>query len=422
MNFLENKVVNIKTITPIHIKGKDIDYGQGFVRRNNETAFAIDSNRLVEYLFQKTNDLSLVTKYVNQIEEYTNKGKLNKFDNEKFLFDTGIYHTKNKKENEKELIEFGVFKSLVNATRGNMFIKNGPGQPIIPGSSIKGVIRTAVMYHMAKEFLKHKESNIVKSFLDNISSKISDFIQKTKNMSPRQKDIEKSRFSQQLSLFIFQNGKTRMDTKSDFLRCVKVKDTKRLANMNMHKVVLVSLKGLNNITNKKPTHDKLQLADKFTIKMKLDKKEQPIDFEIETFTGETNFLITIDRVLLKEFKRKKYNIPFSDIKGIFNLVRQFSQDLWMFEKNFFDNCLNDQLNISDVQDFYRNNNYEHKFRIGWGTGLMGMTIDMLLDDISQKKLRNHMFVDKKDCPAPKSRRLIYKNNQVTKPLGWMKFS
>lgn len=493
MNLLETKTITLRTISPIHIKGKDIDYGHGFVRRDDQTAYAIDSNKLAEFLYSKTNNLSLVTKYVNEIEKYSSENKLKEFDNEKFLYENGIYHHKKNRIREKELIEYGVFKAVVNAPSEGSFIRKGYGKPFIPGSSIKGVLRTAVMYNLTKYFLEQKGDNPVKIFLKNISNEISTFEERTQGKSKRHVDIEKRKFSQEIQRYIFQNRQMGINTKEDFFRCVKVKDSEDLSKVVKQRVVLISLKepvirqpvlpkslvgeigtiirvngGIyvehegenysftNKIYNKQSNFlkeivgknirilqfgsgkvSKFEIAEevekekvlqpakssskKYPINFKLKDIEEPVDFEIETFSGTIDFTTTLDTYLLAQFKEKNDYIPFSNIEQLFSLVKIFSEDLWQYERSFFDSCTDEQLGVSFLRNFYGSKQIENKFRIGWGTGLTGMTINMLLDEHHQKELRNRLFTDRDDLPAPKSRRLTYENDELKFPLGWVEF-
>ena len=495
MNILEKRTITITTISPIHIKGKEIDYGQGFVRRDSQTAYAIDSNKLAEYLYYKTNDLSLVNKYVNTVEGYISNNKLKKFVIGDFLSSNGIFHYQHNRKWEKELIDLGVFKSIVNAPNEDKFVRNGKGKPFIPGSSVKGALRTAVMYYLARQFLNEKQDNPVKSFLKNISDEITKFRKKTKSLSKRKADIERSKFSQAIQQYIFQNRTMGIKTYLDFFRCIKVKDSSELKGLSHKKIVLLSLQSpvekkrmvsdqkqdltgkigtiiqvghgfkanyqgkhydfTNKVYNKKfaflrdhvgrnirildAGDDKIKkielTAEKpeawetppeivlqtYPLGIKVNDKNQPVDFDIETFTGTTHINITLDACLLSHLKEKNNYIPFSTIEDVFALADKFSRELWDYEKRFFESCSDDRLDISYVRNFYANRNIPGIFRIGWGSGFLGMTINLLLEEFQQKELRNRMFIDRENFPAPKSKRLIYENGQVSMPLGWVSF-
>ncbi|MFQ5772808.1 MAG: type III-A CRISPR-associated RAMP protein Csm5, partial [bacterium] len=493
---LEYKTIRLKTISPVHIKGKDIEYGQGFVRRDEFTAYAIDANKLAEYLFEFSNDFTLVEKYAQQIEKLSLQNKLKDFDNEKFLAEARIYHHKRNKAREHELIRKGVFSAVVNATPDTHFIRDGLGRPFIPGSSLKGVIRTAIMYDMAKKFLHQSTDNQVKSFLVNISDVITRFEEQTQGKNATQLDKAKASFSQRIQQLIFQK-QPGIKPHFDFMRCLKVKDSASLQTVTRQTAMLISLKMLEEeqstpaietpelsgeigtitavkqgvavllqgkqyeFTNKvyrkhfellkKNVGKQIRIIEaggnkirEFEILSEIGEKEegivkqpstaqtypvdykyknnnQPVDFQIETFDGTAKMDVTLDLALLKEMKSKNKYIPFSTIEDIFQMVGQFGSELWAFEKTFWDNCFDEPLDVSRVREFYYQHMERNKLRIGWGTGLMGMTINMLLEKPQQIELRNRLFIDRKDAPAPKSRRLIVEDEEPILPLGWMEF-
>jgi CRISPR/Cas system CSM-associated protein Csm5 (group 7 of RAMP superfamily) len=410
--------------------------------------------------------------------------------------DAGIYHHQKLKTYEKELIQFGVFKSIVNAPQGNQFIRNRADKPYIPGSSLKGVLKTAVMYHLVQKKLDEHGHNLAKSFINDILEKIEDFEKMTRTMKPKQRDIEKGKFSLRLQQFIFQNGKTGIKPEFDFFRCVKVKDSEILVSPVNNNAAILSLKS--------PKKDSLQVKDppqnnedcigvlvkvgegvevnyqgrkydfknkvyktqldllkanigkeiqilewggnkisKFEILDTVSQKQQDVldlhtdnvcyhvdykrndnndiqEIPVQTFEGATEMQIVLDQFLLNDFvKNKKYKIPFSNITELLNLVTKFSRDVWQFEKHFFDSCISQSADVSQICAFYNKYTEIPKLRIGWGTGLSGITVDLLLKRDDFAYLRNRLFIKRGGFPAPKSRRIICKGEQALWPLGWV---
>jgi len=497
INLLETKTLKLETISPVHIKGKDIEYGQGFVKRNNSTAYSIDSNKLAEYFFEKTNDLKLVESYIQLIEQAVKENNLKNFDNGKFLSDSGIYDHNNNRVYEKELITKGVFKSIVTTSSANQFIKDGNGKPYIPGSSIKGAIRTAVLFKMIKDHLDAGRANTAVSYIKDIKRKIDDFLKRTEGKNNRYKDIEKARFANELTEFIFQNGITGSNPNIDFFRAIKIKDSSPISSLEKTKAVLTSLRGskeepieetaynlsgqigtivklgeegiaveyngktydfvnktykkylrllqnnvgkailINEFSSEKiksfeirqdieaPSPSNLESKKpnkKYPLIIKEKAREEFVDFDIEIFKGSTEIEISIDNSIMNEFKKKKYNIPFNTIDELIIIVNGFNSTVWDFEKRFFDSCIDDKYDLSDLRSFYATEPGNNKIRVGWGTGITGMTVFMLMSEDDQKYLRNKIFTERTDDPAPKSRRLIYEDNKLTMPLGWIKIN
>ena len=498
MSLLETKTIQLKTLSPVHIQCKDSGFGQGFVRRDALTAYAIDSDKLGQYLFEKTNDFSLVEKYADLIEAKARINKMKEFDFEGFLLSAGIYHHEKLKTHEKDLIQSGVFKSIVTAPEGNQFIRNRANVPFIPGSSLKGAIKTAVMFHLLQEKLKEPNSNYAKTFIGGISDKIDAFEKNYKTANKRIKDKEKGRFSQELQWFIFQNGVLKFKPELDFFRCVKVKDSGKLTGLSAKPVAILSLSRSQKKPVKIVEEVKIQDGDIgvlvqdggavavkyqnriFEFRNKIYKKDlnilqenvgrnirlincggdridqyelldystenvEPIDeklsdtvsygadfkrnetgtvqeIPVETFEGSAEMHIVIDHFLLNGFKKKGYKIPFSNIEELMDLVGSFGEVVWQFESQFFDSFSSKEIDVSPVCGFYSGFKDLKKLRMGWGTGMSGMTMNMLLKPEDFKKLRNKMFVDREDFPATKSRRVICDGKDAVAPLGWMEIS
>ncbi len=500
MSLIETRILKLKTISPIHIKGKDIDYGQGFVRRDEQTAYAVDINKLAEFLVAQSNDLTLVENYLLRFEESIKSRQKDGFTIEKFLSDNNIYHCKNNTVHKNKLIEADVFKSVVNAIKETDFIKNGYSKAYIPGSSIKGMIRTAVMFKIAEKLKNEAETNKVKDFLENISNKIIEFETAAKGKDKREINILKGKFSKELQEFIFQTTKfispkaeTVNKANRDFFRCIKVKDSSEIQNFKRVNIFVTSMKKAkksneiikedltdkigklvsieesvaveyqnksydftnkvyrNNIELLKKNIDKFIFIKEFSsdkvkdfeiiegtniasntesnnairnysLGYKLDKntkeENKPIEFDAEVFEGGTTIEISIDHSILDSFRKDR--IPFKNIDELLNIINDFGNKVWKFEKTFFDNCNDDNLNLAEIRTFYQK---EHKniFRLGWGTGLSGLTLLMLLKEDKQKEMRNRLFIDREDFPAPKSRKLIFENEQPNLPLGWMTY-
>ncbi len=491
MDRYETRKVELKTLSPICIKGMEIEkYAYNFVRKDEYTAYAIDSDKLGLYLYEKTKNLSLIDILISNMEKKIKDETKNDFSIEKFLSDNKMYDYKNNKISEKELIAKGVFKSVVNTPLGGSFIRNGFGKPFIPGSSIKGVLRTAVMYKFAKNYKQQGHNNPVKKFIEEISDKLKEF---KKLSQKKERENGKKEFSKEIQNYIFQDEEMNLSPHCDFFRYINVKDTPEVSGVKKQKAVVVYLEKSSilqvnprenevdltnkvgrivpfggagfkvecmgnqysfankadkeyrekkanhegkNILIKKMGSNKIsefdfidkeadttiiggnQQNEKFKARYKTDKSNNPLSMDIETFTGVTNFYISIDKKSLSEVK----NIPFSNINELFDVVNEFSKDLWSYEKKMFEATTNEDLNLTSTREFYKQVQ-PNKFRIGWGTGFLGMTINLLFDDEQQVALRNILFnKEGYGFPAPKTRRLIYSSNEPTLPLGWVNFT
>ena len=93
-------------------------------------------------------------------------------------------------------------------------------------------------------------------------------------------------------------------------------------------------------------------------------------------------------------------------------MRTMTEDLYNQEREFF----RSGMLPPEALEFDRMPN----FRIGWGTGLLGTSVDSLLPEKIRQHLRNTLFTERGDTPAPKSRRLIVRKQEEEKGLGWLK--
>lgn len=144
-----SKIIELETLTPLFIKGKDLEYGEGMLRGGDGYIYLIDNDRLCEYIAKK-----------NKVDEYAKEfdGRNKKMSIKIFLLNNGIYPN----DDELRKISKGITEMSEKA-RGDdekkkyNFIQNGKRKPFIPGTSIKGAIRNAILWELLKD-KKNKRS------------------------------------------------------------------------------------------------------------------------------------------------------------------------------------------------------------------------------------------------------------------------
>lgn len=157
--------IKITTITPVCI-------GNG--QKLSPIADYIYDNKQIHYLNKKkienclANDEKLMDKYIQGIVYGMDNNKT-KFNLKKFLKeDLGL--------SEKDYILKSVDANIGSAKELNAIIKNANNNlPYIPGSSLKGAIKTAFLYdwlkkennHWCKDFLNNQDNKDLKDKLDN---------------------------------------------------------------------------------------------------------------------------------------------------------------------------------------------------------------------------------------------------------------
>lgn len=305
----------------------------------------------------------------------------------------------------------------------NEFKKNVFNQPYISGSSIKGAIRTAILWHILK----------------NDSNKLQDAINIIQKMIKQNPKYPKKADNKILeSIF----GK---DPNHDFLRALQLEDSNpfSITSLEVSDVKILT-------TTQNGAHPKR--FSNFT--------------ETIVQSAKSNLKIKIDDFLLKEDIAKKlgFNGKKKFIESISKICNSYAKDFINNEIDFFN-----KYNLPDLANAYKNllnkipsNNNEFLLHLGWGSGWHGMTItsrlgNTILNDIRWKfnlgkKVKSHKKCNgivKRDkynknkfycnkCrkgkltqndietklfyPFPKTRKIVFKNGNPEYPLGWIKLT
>lgn len=601
----QSTIIELETISPIHIRGRDIDFGEGMVvlnrvndKLNADYAYLIDNDVLCDWLYSVApeNDKH---KYINdyidfftggsldgffkrylstdQINEFINKkNKLDviskdgylktKLESDKDCFEhkgkyykfkkgcrpTNIvnYFLKGKKAFKKNLLDdyykqslmlflrdnkllkkleeipesskwYKIFKGrtyLKNCSKSdqlgnNYFIHNGEEKYYIPGSSIKGCFKTAVLYSILKRERDHKP-NIFKERYEMICDSI-EKIEKNKK-----KALEMRHCADKLVEKIFSDttdvvprGWDKHKPKKhnlDFFRCTHITDANIEYEQNIEsksgkqvkalfdtqsdvwviKYFLTTLSAVKGTTQERETiHEddigkfKLSEGDRLSeltfetkgrhkriarcVKLEGNKAEKPKKkvqqqtdpFQMETvgwttlgknnnmeikpkpisknntkmlkqpvecFEGKTSFRVTIDMDLFNEMFPDDNDKPFNNIDDLLDIMKDFASDLWEEERLFFFNDISNShslVDISHIKKFYEKQS-DSTMRIGWGTGLLGMTILSLFDKNNGNGIRKRvrdLTQPRENAIAPKSRRFVLDKKGIPfRPLGWCK--
>lgn len=516
--------VHLKTISPIHIRGKNIDFGEGMLRLNrrddtlgNDYAYLIDNDVLCEWLYALDPDN---LRYVNAYSSYFTDANNRDYSLERFLEQNGILSQL--EEIDKDSEWFRIFKGRAFIGDGNYFIQNRRRDYYIPGSTLKGAIRTAVLYSIAKELKNNNPDWFCKNIVSPVLKKIKKFLSKSGH---EQEDVKRV-FAKEIEEEIFKSfapidedlkgkkGEPNQEQK-DLSRIFRITDiTLDRENIKEEEVIVMTLKNGNEPYRK----HKFQGVECYESN--------------ETLTGR----ITIDLDLMERFKMGfdasglPFTFPFdliNPISSVENMLKEFADDQWQEELKYYndigtliDNELDDSFtnkpyscleygtvssnfagtafftnrrngvfirddsrerdrskheilhynkdivrtvnqnvlyqqgsnsrgsyaqsifsykfggpqnstasislsnNFADpIKDFYSNNQNSANIRFGWGTQLLGMTIDILFDPILKKLIRDEVLLKQiRNLPAPKSRRFVLRKNRAYKPLGWCKMT
>jgi CRISPR-associated protein Csm5 len=306
-------------------------------------------------------------------------------------------------------------------------IRNGFGELYIPGSSIKGAIRTAIAYHL----LKHSDRFNVPS-----SQRVSEIEQRLRrsmgDIRSKPKFVDDAVFMNQL-FSDFQlihdgtsaKGKTSLPN-TDFMRAIQVADSQPFIEES-----IVDKQGKRRLFNL-PVTSEVIVCSRF--------EDWRVKYKAPIFTemvrqAKTYFTVKLDQAMLSWFHHQQnMTIPFKTIDELMEICREFAEDQWQHEAAYWQKLSSNSnardsnrqslnLSVSDIQDFYAKD-CPYDLRLGWATGMNGTTISLLLDQDLNQKIRDtcHSRNQAPGFDAPKSRRVATTSDRSLKfVLGWVKF-
>lgn len=303
-------------------------------------------------------------------------------------------------------------------------IRNGMGQLYIPGSSIKGAIRTAIAYYL----LKHADEYQVSS-----SYRVSEIEKKLREKLDRKEINNRNKaflgdellidnlFTNYSLYYQDRQIATRSKQNTDFLRAVKVSDSEPLIRKQ------VPLKGSDRkVWRNFPVIAETIVSSHFP---DYKAKYRASLFAEVVYEVRTKFTIEIDRDMLSWFRHNQgMQLPFNSIDKLLKICQEFAQEQWDGEFDYWQSVKNNKhqqinLDFDLIRKFYKSENCLYTLRLGWGTGMTGTTIDWLLQDDLRAKIRDACGIAAPNFEAPKSRRTIVNSEgEICYVPGWVKLS
>ena len=306
-----------------------------------------------------------------------------------------------------------------NVSKIRPMIRNGMGHKYIPGSSIKGAIRTAIAYHMLKEQ----------------PTRVSEIeIELRKRLGERTKPSDSFFMKDLFSNFSLRYDNNPIgsvsDANTDFMRAIKITDSKPLIQK-----IIKTKKGTVKIN--KPVVAEVVISSFANTRTKegfinkVAKYKAPLYVEMVSEVR-TEFTLSLDTRMLAWFEHQQgIEIPFKTITDILRICNQFSQAQWIYERKYWSNITNnynDNLDFDEIKDEYEKPVCPYDLRIGWGNGMTGTTISLcyeqdktLIADIRDASASASAF-KAPGYEAPKSRRTVSNaDGEIKFVPGWVKF-
>ena len=339
-DYLEHKTYELTCVSPMHI-------GSGETLKKYE--YLYDNAKHVVYFPNKTKLLALLQKY-NLFEEY-----LAYVNDQCQLTQNNLFSwLRQKRINEREIISASTRKavapSCISVSKGQRNMKGNindlvtaitlpDGRLYIPGSSLKGVLRTGIIYGLLK-----KQPVLTESY----EKQIEDILAKKPRkyeLIREMNNIEKSLEDKLLNIL---NINTKNGSLKSVLRGLKVSDT-----IPAEKITSVIIQKKDSLLDK---HGRIS------------KDPKPMPLVRECIPSESKFRlqITMDKKMMAELGIKS-------IEEIIAYTKEYTAAVLKelqkgFNKNKNDRFYNDLFKEAEMADFF----------IGGGTGFLTKTIWLAL--------------------------------------------
>jgi len=375
----------ISIITPVHIgngnKLSQVDFvlDKGMLR-------VIDIDEVISKIQNNQKALAIFNLQDNP-EALINEFEQGRFNMKEFLDAYKISYSSVEK--------YSCRCSYSNPREISEFMKTGLGRPYIPGSSIKGALRTVILWHLIKDS-KPKE--------------VTDRLEQILNP-----DVGEKQDNNLLNKHLF--GK---NPNYDFLRGLQVGD----AGFEIKDIAAGETKVLNIDENRQYGWKKL---GKYGFTTHNHKEATSIFTEMLNKEATSEVAIKIESFLF-DYPLAKKQLGFNDKK---KYLTQLAKKCNEYAKEFIKNELDfyHSYKMNPLEKFYEqlqvpDDNDGFLLHLGWGSGWRGMTGNWL-DDKYLRRFREKFSMRKsfgewQQFPIfPKTRKIIFENNQPY-PLGWVK--
>lgn len=209
-NYLERYKITIETLGPLHIgSGHEIGKKDWILNRRDNTAYIIDEVKLFSYL-RKNNLLASFEKYMF----VNSRGGLFEWAKENKIINDIIHQTAKYSLDCENIVEVNTVKDI------QTFIKDGYGNPYIPGSSIKGAIRN-VLLSQSIEKDTHSNDDIISA------------LRKPNAGDNNKLNGEKDKLDKKYFRTIDREGSNYGDAVNDIMSGLKIADSKPLSFDNL---------------------------------------------------------------------------------------------------------------------------------------------------------------------------------------------
>ncbi len=386
----ERKVLYLQVISPIHIGTREGKLSSLEYLHVNGKTHLIDENRFGTFLKEK----NLIDPFVEEAGE----GPIAMKD---FL-------KQHKHSDLEKVVSHITCLSIPGGSSGmrefRPFIRDGNGQLFIPGSSLKGALRTALLYDLIQN------NKTVKSGIEN-------------NCKRALNDAPKKFFSTEwlqrelLQRFSLPSGEE--GPHKDILRCLTVRDAYPVGKIESR---IIKIRFLCKNGTASPTW--------------YFKKKGGKDLEIwleavvnGCFRTELLWDVKLLNLFRKNGKQKIY--PATCLQDVVEKASNTSREIFAHESGYYampQTAGNPHPGVAEANKTAAALARWHKeevgqaIRIGFGSGMLSTTVNLSLPEELRKRIRDKFGIPRPDDPAPKSRRVWKRPDEQWLPMGWLKMT
>lgn len=296
-------------------------------------------------------------------------------------------------------------------------IRDGFGYHFIPGSSIKGAVRTAIAYYL----LKHADRyNVPKQ--SQVSTIEKQLRQSMGELKRKAKFYDDQAFIDTLFTDFSlkgNRGRDRTGPNTDFMRAIHVSDSNPLQEIRVERP------GKSPFPRNLPVAAEVIVSSRFNNYQAKYRASLYVEMLFNTYA---EFTLSIDHEMLSWFKHNQgMQIPFQSIDDLLKICQEFVQEQWDFEHDYWgvvqDNrqANGKSLDFSSIRDFYEPEICPYTLRLGWASGMRGTTINLLMPEEVVAEVRDTCGLKAPGFEAPKSRRTVVSaRGDIRYVPGWVK--
>ena len=298
-------------------------------------------------------------------------------------------------------------------------IRDGFGHHYIPGSSIKGAMRTAIAYYLLKHADRYRvpQQSRVSAIEQQLRKSMGELKRKAKFADDRL--FMDELFSNYGLRYQGRTVRTRQGPNTDIMRAISVSDSTPLVEEKIQR------------EGKRPIFRNLSVVNEIIVSSRFPDyraKYRASIYAEMAFNIQTQFTLSVDHEMLSWFRHKQgMKLPFQSVDDLLKICREFAQEQWDFEHDYWaavqnnPNAQGKNLDFGYIRELYEPETCPHTLRLGWGSGMRGTTVNLLMPDELVGKVRNTCGIKAPGFEAPKSRRsVVNSRGEIRYVPGWVK--